>query len=139
MRSVYAEIKLANGGDVILHRRGLIDESEVKKMSVKVLVANETFTLKISEKIKTQLDLPVIGKQLVYTADRNLIEVEVVAPVEIYFENRSTTLRAFVYPDESAVQIGTIALDDMDVLLDPKRQRLIVNPEHPYVATKHLK
>ena len=139
MRAVYAEIKLANGGDVILNRRGIIDESKVRKMSVKVLVSDETFTLKISEKIKKQLDLPVIGKQLVYTADQKLIEVEVVAPVEIYFENRSTTLRAFVFSDESAVQIGTIALDDMDVLIDPKRQRLVVNPEHPYVATKHLK
>lgn len=93
----------------------------------------------INENVKAQLDLPLIEKQFGRMADETLLELEVVGPVEIRFENRSTTVRAIVLPGNSEVLLGAISMEDMDVLVDPKRQKLVVNPEHPYVATKHLK
>ena len=35
--------------------------------------------------------------------------------------------------------LGAIPLKDMDVLIHPLRQKLIVNPEHPYFAQMKLK
>ena len=37
------------------------------------------------------------------------------------------------------VLLGSIPMEDLDVVIDPKRQRLVVNPESPYIATKILK
>jgi hypothetical protein len=34
---------------------------------------------------------------------------------------------------------GAIPLEDMDVLIDARQQRLIVNPASPYFAKKSLK
>jgi clan AA aspartic protease len=139
MGLVYAEIDLISVDDMVLHRRGFLDESKIKQVRISALVDSGAYMLCINENVKAQLDLPLIEKQFSRLADESLLELEVVGPVEIRFENRSTTVRAIVLPGNSEVLLGAIPLEDMDVLIDPKRQKLIVNPEHPYVATKHLK
>lgn len=139
MGLIYAEIDLISVDDMVLHRRGFLDESKIKQVRVEALVDSGAYMLCINENIKAQLDLPLIEKQFSRMADETLLELEVVGPVEIRFENRSTTVRAIVLPGNSEVLLGAIPMEDMDVLIDPKRQKLVVNPEHPYVATKHLK
>jgi hypothetical protein len=85
------------------------------------------------------LDLPLIEEQVFRLADDSERRGEVVGPVEIHFENRSTTVRAVVLSGADEVLLGSIPLEDLDVVIDPKKQRLIVNPDSPYIATKHLK
>jgi transcriptional regulator of met regulon len=36
------------------------------------------------------------------------------------------------------VLLGAIPMEYMDVLTDPRRRRLVVNPEHPYRAQVRL-
>ncbi len=139
MGLVYAELDLFNGGDFYLNRQGLLDENEIKKVNVTALVDSGAYMISINENIKTQLDLPVIEDQFVTLADESTIQVEVVGPVEVRFENRSTTVRAIVLPGDAEVFLGAIPMEDMDVLVDPRQQKLVVNPKHPYVANKYLK
>ncbi|MEP6900111.1 MAG: clan AA aspartic protease [Actinomycetota bacterium] len=139
MGLVYAEIDLLNGGDVYLQRQKLLDEKDVKQVRVNALVDSGAYNLSINETIRAQLDLPFIQKQFATLADETLIEVDVVGPVEVQFENRSTTVRAIVLPGDAEILLGSIPMEDMDVLIDPRAQKLVVNPKHPYVATKHLK
>ncbi len=139
MGLVYAEIDLFNGGDFYLKRQGLLDEKDIKKVRVDALVDTGAYNLSINETVQAQLDLPFIEKQFATLADETLIEVDVVGPVEVHFENRRTSVDAIVLPGDAEVLLGSIPMEDMDVLVDPKRQKLIVNPKHPYVATKHLK
>lgn len=139
MGLVYAELDILNGGDVYLNRKGLLDENEIKRVDVTALVDSGAFMLSINENIKTQLDLPVIEKQFVTLADESTIEVEIVGPVEVRFENRRTTVDALVLPGDAEVLLGAIPMEDMDVLIDPRQQKLVVNPKHPYVANKYLK
>ncbi|CAN5365272.1 hypothetical protein BH10ACI2_BH10ACI2_07760 [soil metagenome] len=139
MGLVYAEIDLINGGDMYLFRKNLLDESDVKQVRINALVDSGAYNLCINETIQKQLDLPFIEKQIVTLADESLLEVDFVGPVDIRFENRSTTVRAVVLPGDSEVLLGSIPMEDMDVLIDPKQQKLLVNPKHPYVAVKPLK
>ena len=139
MGLVYAEIDLMNGGDIYLYRQKLLDEKEIKQVRVTALVDSGAYMLSINETVRAQLDLPFIQKQFGTLADETLIEVDVVGPVEVRFENRSTTVRAIVLPGDAEVLLGAIPMEDMDVLIDPRQQKLVVNPKHPYVATKHLK
>jgi len=139
MGLVYAELDLLSVDDIVLHRRGFIEEGEIKQTTVTALVDSGAYMLSINETIKTQLDLPVIEKQFVTLADESLIEVEIVGPVEVKFENRSTTVRALVLHGDAEVLLGAIPMEDMDVLVDPRQRKLVVNPKHPYVANKYLK
>jgi clan AA aspartic protease len=139
MGLVYAEIDLANGGDTYLFRQGLLEEKDIKQTIVTALVDSGAYMLSINENIKNQLDLPLIENQFVTLADETTIEVEIVGPVEVRFENRSTTVRALVLPGNAEVLLGAIPMEDMDVLIDPRQRKLVVNPKHPYVANKYLK
>ena len=136
---VYAEIDLMSVDDQVLQRRGFLDESKIKQVRVNALVDSGAYNLCINETVQTQLDLPFIQKQIVTLADETLLEVDFVGPVDIRFENRSTTVRAIVLPGDAEVLLGAIPMEDMDVLIDPRQQKLIVNPKHPYVANKYLK
>ena len=139
MGLVYADIELVSGDDLVLHRHGFLKEDKIKRLRVSALVDSGAYMLVITERIKDQLDLAVIETQVFRLANESEIRADVVGPVEIRFENRSTTVRAAVLPGDIEVLLGSIPMEDMDVVIDPKRQRLMVNPESPYIATKPLK
>lgn len=139
MGLVYAEIELINGEDIALARRHVIDEDEVKKMWVTALVDTGSYMLAINENIQEQLQLPIVEKRKAQLANGHIIECDVVAPLEVRFKNRQTTCRAMVLPGDSEPLLGAIPLEDMDVLIHPLRQELIVNPDHPYFAQMKMK
>ncbi len=139
MGLIYADIELINGGDLELARRNFIGQDEVKRMRVNALVDTGAYMLCINENIQEQLKLPVVEKRKAQMADGSIVEYDVVAPVEIKFKNRRSTQSAMVLPGDSEPLLGAIPLEDMDVLIHPLRQELIVNPDHPYFAQMKLK
>lgn len=139
MGLVYAEIELINGDDLALVRRNFIGEDEVKRMRVTALVDTGSYMLAINENIQEQLQLPVVEKRKAQLAYGSIAEYEVVAPVEIRFKNRRSSCSAMVLPGDSEPLLGAIPLEDMDVLIHPQRQELIVNPDHPYFAQMKMK
>jgi clan AA aspartic protease len=139
MGFVHAEIELVSGDDLALHRRGFLAEEEIKHMRVTALVDSGAYNLVISEHIRAQLNLPIIEERLARLADESEKKVKVAGPVEIRLENRRTTTNALVFPGDVEVLLGSIPLEDLDVVIDPRRQRLIVNPENPYVPLTYVK
>lgn len=139
MGLVYADIELINGDDLAMVRRKLMDEDEVKRMHVSALVDTGSIMLCINENIQEQLQLPVVETRKAQMANGAIVEYEVVAPVELRFKNRRTSCQAIVLPGNAEVLLGAIPLEDMDVLIHPQRQELIVNPDHPYFAQMKIK
>ncbi|HJT28317.1 MAG TPA: aspartyl protease family protein [Pyrinomonadaceae bacterium] len=131
MGYVYAEIELTNEDDVVLHRHGIRLESEIKKVKCRALVDSGTWDLVINEDVQHRLDLPVIDRQAVEMADETVIEVDVVGPIEIRFENKTTIVSAVVMPGTSEVLLGAYPMEGLDVMIDPKGERLLVNPPWP--------
>ncbi len=139
MGLVYADIELINGDDLALVRRNIIGEEEIKRMRVNALVDTGSYMLCINENIQEQLQLPIVEKRKGQLADGSIVEYDVVAPVEIKFKNRRSSVSAMVLPGDSEPLLGAIPLEDMDVIIHPLRQELIVNPDHPYFAQMKLK
>ena len=139
MDLVHAEIEIINGGDLEMVRRNLLDQDEVKRMTVTMLVDTGAYNLCINEEIQEQLQLPVVEKRKGMLADGSIREYDVVDNVQLRFKNRATTCRAMVLPGSSEPLLGAIPLEDMDVIIHPQRQELIVNPDHPYFAQMSLK
>lgn len=136
MRLIHAEITLINGEDMARARRHVIGE-EVGKMTITALVDTGAYTLCINEVIQEQPGFPVVGKRKAETADGRIVECDLVDFVQVKFKNRATACRAMVLPADSEPLLGSLPLEDMDVLIHPQRQELIVNPDHPYYA--HMK
>lgn len=139
MGLVHAEIEIINGGDLEMVRRNFLDQDDVKRMTVTMLVDTGAYNLCINEEIQEQLQLPVVEKRKGMLADGSIREYDVVDNVQLRFKNRATTCRAMVLPGSSEPLLGAIPLEDMDVIIHPQRQELIVNPDHPYFAQMSLK
>ena len=139
MGLVYADIELLSADDLALHRRGYLTEEEIKRVRVTAMVDTGAYMLVINDHIKQQLDLPVIEEQAVRLADDTERRVEIVGPVEVRFENRSTTVRAVVFPGDAEPLLGAIPIEGMDVVIDPRQRRLIVNPESPDIPMTYVK
>ena len=133
MGLIYAEITLANGHDYYLSKQGQLPKEEVKQVTVKALVDSGAYMLVINESVKRQLDLSVYENRKTKLADGSIATCEIVGPVDIFFKNRATTCRAIVFPGDVEVLLGTIPLEDMDVLIDLKNNELIVHPDRPYM------
>jgi len=108
-------------------------------MWVTALVDIGSYMLAINESIQEQLQFPVLDKKFRLLADGSRLECDIVGPVELRFKNRQTTVRAMVLPGDAEVLLGAIPMEDMDVLIHPLRQELIVNPDHLYFAVTKLK
>ncbi|HKN83351.1 MAG TPA: hypothetical protein VJW17_07940, partial [Pyrinomonadaceae bacterium] len=57
--------------------------------------------------------------------------------VEVRFETAATTVRALVIPNTEQVLLGAIPLEGLDVIIDPVRERLLVNP--PETTTHYVR
>ncbi|HEV7842082.1 MAG TPA: aspartyl protease family protein [Pyrinomonadaceae bacterium] len=139
MGLVYTEIELISGDDLALHRRGYIKEEDIKRLKVNALVDSGAEMLAINEQVKDYLNLFVLDTQRAELADGSKVELEIVGPVEIRFANRRASVDAIVSPGDVQILLGAIPMEEMDVLVDTKRQQLIVNPEHPDKPEKLLK
>ncbi len=139
MGLVYADIELINAGDIEMARRHIIGEDEIKRMHINALVDTGSHMLCINETIQEQLQFPVVEKRKAQLANSSVLECDVVSMVELKFKNRRTICNAMVLPGDSEPLLGAIPLEDMDVLIHPLRQELIVNPEHPFYAQMKIK
>ncbi|MBP6431426.1 MAG: hypothetical protein KA319_06635 [Ferruginibacter sp.] len=139
MGLVYADIVLTNAIDVALAKRHIIGQEEIKQVSLSMLVDSGAYMMAINDTIQSQLELPFIEKRKVQVADSRVVEYDVVGPVHVKFANRKATCNAFVLPGDSEPLLGAIPMEEMDVLIHPLRQELIVNPLHPNFAVLKMK
>ena len=76
-----------------------------------------------------QLGLEIINHEVAEYANGKIEEVPVVGPLEIRFANRRTSVDAMVIGNQ--VLLGSIPMEAMDVVINPRSQKLEVNPENP--------
>jgi clan AA aspartic protease len=139
MGLVYAEIELINAIDLELARRNMLDMDDLKKINVKMLVDSGSYYMCINETVKEQLDLNILEKRKGQLANGQIVEYDVVGPIEVKFKNRRCHVDAMVFPGDSEMLLGAIPMEDMDVLIHPLRQEFVVNPEHPYYVQMKMK
>ena len=139
MGLIYAEIELINGEDLVLARRNYIGEDEIKHMRVNMVADTGSVYMCINESIQEQLQLPVLEKRKGQLANGHIVEYNVVGPLEVRFKNRRCSVNAMVLPGDNEPLLGAVPQEDMDVLVNPYRQELVVNPDHPYFALMKLK
>ena len=139
MGLVYADITLINAVDEGLAKRKTIGDDEVRKMTVNMLVDTGAYMMAITESVQEFLDLAFVEKRRLVLGDGSIKEFDVVGPITVKFKNRTALCHAVVLRNSSESMIGAIPLEELDVIIHPQRQELIVNPEHPHGAQLSMK
>ena len=139
MGLVYADIELINVIDVEMAKKHIIGEEEVKRIHLNMLADSGAFMMSINENIQSILQLPFVEKRKAVLADGTVVEYDTVGPVMVKFKNRTATCHAFVLKGDAEPLLGAIPMEEMDVLIHPYKQELVVNPEHPEYAVLKMK
>ena len=129
MGYIYAEIQLTNEDDLAFNRRGKLPEDEIQRVTCRALVDSGAWDLVINEDVRQKLNLPVLDRSKVKMADETWLDVDIVGPVEVRFEDHFTIVSAVVLPGTSEVLLGAYPLQGLDAFIDAKRERLLVHPD----------
>ena len=102
-----------------------------QNVQVSALVDTGATFMCVTEEIALQLgfDISEVGQQMITLADGHQRKVPKIAPIEIAFGNRTNVTEAVVLGNEPL--LGVIPMEAMDLIVDPRQQALIVNPQHP--------
>ena len=122
MGLIHAQIELSNPRLPDLH-----------PLAVKALVDTGAITLCIPEHVAVQLQLNAIEQREVTAADGRRHITPYVGPIQIRFANRSCFTGALVIGD--SVLMGAVPMEDMDLVIEPSRQTVTVNPESPNIPS----
>ena len=121
MGLVFAEIGLSNP------RR-----EDLAPISVQALADTGALTLCIPEHIAVQLQLESETTREVSVADGRSASVPYVGPIRVSFGNRLCFVGALVLGDD--VLLGSVPMEDMDLIVNPGRRQVTVDPASPNLA-----
>ena len=123
MGFVHVEVTLSNPrtDDPPLHARALVDTGAPH--------------LCLPESLARQMDLPFDRFRRVTYADGRSMEAPYVGPIRIEVGDRECFVGAMVFGDE--VLLGAIPMEDMDLLVDPARRKVVPrDPRRPVSVAK---
>ncbi len=121
MGLIFTEIELTNAR---------IDD--LLPMTVNALVDSGALHLCIPEHVANQLKLTELDRREVTIASGERVLVPYVGPVKVRFQNRQCLVGALVMGDQAL--LGAIPMEDMDLVINPARLQLTVNPANPNIA-----
>lgn len=102
-------------------------------LEVEALVDTGAVSVCLPPALVAALGLETLERREVTLADGGRHLVAYVGPLKVGFGNRGCYTGAYVLGER--VLIGAIPLEDMDLVIDPARRRVSVNPASPDIAT----
>jgi len=125
MGMIHAEITLKNAFDEEKASEGLIKKDEVRAVAVNAVVDTDAASLVINEELRQKLRLGIEMERSARVADGRRVLCKVTKPVKIIWKNRRTSCEAMVIPGAETVLLGAIALEGMDLMVNPVAQELV--------------
>jgi len=121
---VYAEVTLKNVIDEGFAREGYIKPEDVRTVAVTAVVDTGSMNLVITEELFKKLGLAVKEERTVHIANGQRLKCKVAEAVEVKWKDRFMILPAVVVPGAEKVLLGAIALEGMDLMVNPVTQEL---------------
>jgi clan AA aspartic protease len=112
-------------------------EADLLPIHVNALVDTGAAVMCIPEHVAIQLHCETIDHREVTLADGSQKLYPYVGPIEVRFDGRGCFTGAMVLGDE--IIIGSIPLEDMDLVINPLRRTVTVNPESPNIPRLKVK
>jgi len=125
MGTVYATITIKNQFDVRCVLNGYKKEDEIRQATVEAVVDTGAITLFIPEELRQQLGLDILDERPATVANGAVEMVKRTDAVEIHWEDRSMVCSPRVVPGGNEILLGVIPMEDMDLIVDPAREKLV--------------
>jgi clan AA aspartic protease len=127
---VIVSARIENLFDIEKVFEGQISQEQVRCLEVTdALVDTGATNLALPKRLIEQLGLRQLRTGKARTAS-GMATFGVFSPVRLTIEGRDCAVEVAQLPDDCPPLIGVIPLEILDFVVDPKRRRLIGNPEH---------
>jgi clan AA aspartic protease len=125
MGTVYEEITLKNLGDISAVKRGHLAEPEIRQTTVRSVVDTGAETLVISEAVQKELGLRTEHLRESTLANGEKVVCKIAEAVKVQWKDRSMACEPWVLPGAAEVLLGSIPLENMDLMVDPTERKLV--------------
>lgn len=126
---VRVKVRLTNGVDEALVRRGLLAADKIRSYEADALVDTGAVRSVLPVQVVQLLGLAIVGKARATFANDAAEDVDVTEMVGITLLDRRITEETLVLGSE--VLIGQTVLESLDLQVDCNNHRVIPNPAHP--------
>ena len=106
---------------------------ELGAVEIEALADTSATHVCIPAHVRMRLNLDAVAEKEVTLADGSRQLGPYVGPIELRYLNRVGFVGALVVGDQPL--LGAIAMEDMDLVVVPKTQQVIINPDSPNIAT----
>src|SRR5438105_15219077 len=130
MGRVVVSARIENLEDLFLARTGHKTTDEVRTLEVDdALVDTGANMLSLPKSLIKKLGLKKFTSRTMRTA-KGPVKTDIYDAVRLTIQDRNCTIDVCQVAEGCPVLIGQVPLEMLDFVVDPKRQRLIGNPEH---------
>ena len=127
MGIIYADVSVSKFGV------SNVGHPELEDITVNALVHTGALDLVIPEHLAIQLRLSDLKPREVHLADGSRKLVRYVGPIKVEMMGRDCVTAAVVMGDQ--VLLGAIPMQAMDMIVHPRTEQLVPNPESPNVPS----
>jgi clan AA aspartic protease len=79
----------------------------------------------IPEALSQKLGLIATGERTAHIANGQRVNCKAVEAVKVQWKNRNTVVLAIIIPDSEKILLGAIALEGMDLMVNPVDQEVV--------------
>ena len=125
MGMVYTEITLKNVKDEAFAQEGFAKAEDIRTATVIAVADSGSMNLVITEKLRQELGLEFREEKIANIANGQRVVCKMTDAVEVRWKNRTTILQAMVIPGAQKVLLGALALEGMDLMVNPVSQEVV--------------
>jgi clan AA aspartic protease len=139
MGEVVEKIELENYVDRYLADEGKIKIEDVRRVTINALVDTGATMLILPQEVVERLGLRITRQVIVTYADGRRDERDVAGGLTIRIGERETNLECIIGEPNSEALIGQVVLEVLDLLVDPRKQKLAPRPESPFLPSLSMR
>lgn len=120
------DVEIVNYTDVVKANEGLLDPAKVRRTTIRGVVDSGAAKMVLPLSVVKELGLPIRKAKVKvrYADGRRAVRSEA-GPIQVFLSGREDVFSAIVEPKRESALIGAIVLEDLDLLVDCKKQRLV--------------
>ena len=130
MGKVVEKITVQNWEDIAMVAAGARKKAP-RSIETKALVDTGAGLFYLQTSLIKKLGLRQIDTVRSRTMSNLLEERRVCSPIELKLAGRTGIFRVIEIPDELPNLIGQIPLEELDLVVNPRKRKVTPNPEHP--------
>lgn len=124
MSEIVVDVELQNAIDRALARKGNLEETRIRRATVRAVVDTDTLMLGLPEPVVARLGIDVLGSETFTFADGRRGELPVAGPLTVRIGDRWTFARCIVTPPDTDASIGQLVMREFDLVADCRSRTL---------------